>query len=266
MYMVIFFSIMDQKFEFSYVGRLFLTLTWTHFKMRYYGSILGYVWSLLKPLALFGVLYIVFTMFMKQSAPHYKLFLLLGIILWNFFVEATTAGMNGFIGNYTLIRKVYLPRIILVASAVSSAFLGLLFNMVIFFVFALIDGLSWHPRMLWFLPLILAVYLLAMGIGLILSIVVVKIRDTINLWEVAMQLGFWLTPVMYPMSSVPEKWRFYVYLNPMSGILDYSRNFLVGTGQVTPIGYAYVIGISLTLFGLGVFVFKWKEAEMTEDL
>jgi ABC-type polysaccharide/polyol phosphate export permease len=105
-----------------------------------------------------------------------------------------------------------------------------------------------------------------MGIGLILSIVVVKIRDTINLWEVAVQLGFWLTPVMYPMSSVPEKWRFYVYLNPMSGILDYSRNFLVGTGQVTPIGYAYVIGISLVLFGLGVFVFKWKEAEMTEDL
>jgi ABC-type polysaccharide/polyol phosphate export permease len=234
--------------------------------MRYYGSILGYIWSLLKPLALFGVLYIVFTMFMKQSAPHYKLFLLLGIILWNFFVEATTAGMNSFIGNYTLIRKVYLPRIILVAAAVSSALLGLFFNLLIFLVFALIDGLSWHPRMLWFLPLVLALYLLAMGIGLILSIVVVKIRDTINLWEVAVQLGFWLTPVMYPMSSVPEKWRFYVYLNPMSGILDYSRNFLVGTGQVTPVGYAYVIGISLFLFVLGVFVFKWKEAEMTEDL
>jgi len=257
---------MNQQFKLSYTWRLFYTLTWTNFKMRYYGSILGYIWSLLKPLALFGVLYIVFTMFMKQSAPHYKLFLLLGIILWNFFVEATTAGMSGFIGNYTLIRKVYLPRIILVASAVSSAFLGLFFNLVIFFVFALIDGLSWHPRMLWFLPLVIALYLLAMGIGLILSIVVVKIRDTINLWEVAVQLGFWLTPVMYPMSSVPEKWRFYVYLNPMSGILDYSRNFLVGTGQVTPIGYAYVIGIGLALFILGVFVFKWKEAEMTEDL
>jgi len=257
---------MNQKLELSYVWRLFLTMTWTQFKMRYYGSILGYIWSLLKPLALFGVLYIVFTLFMKQSAPHYKLFLLLGIILWNFFVESTTAGMNGFIGNYTLIRKVYLPRIILVASAVSSAFLGLFFNLLIFFVFALVDGIEWHPRMLWFLPLVLAVYLLAMGIGLILSIIVVKIRDTINLWEVAVQLGFWLTPVMYPMSSVPEKWRFYVYLNPMSGILDYSRNFLVGTGQVTPLGYAYVIGISFALFGLGVLVFKWKEAEMTEDL
>lgn len=234
--------------------------------MRYYGSWLGYIWSLLRPLALFGVLYVVFTMFMNQSAPHYKLFLLLGIMLWTFFSEATIAGMNGFIGNYTLIRKVYLPRIILVMAAVSSAFIGLFFNLIIFFIFAIFDGIAWNWRMLWFLPLVGALYLLALGVGLILSIVVVKIRDTINLWEVAIQLGFWLTPVMYPMSNVPEKWRFYVYLNPMSGILDYSRNFLVGTGEVTPIGYLYVIGISVFLFITGVLVFKWKEAEMTEDL
>ncbi|MEI8293318.1 MAG: ABC transporter permease [bacterium] len=257
---------MNQQFELNYIWRLFCTLTWTNFKMRYYGSILGYIWSLLKPLALFGVLYIVFTMFMKQSAPHYKLFLLLGIILWNFFVESTTAGMNGFIGNYTLIRKIYLPRIVLVLSAVSSAFVGLLFNLVTFFLFALFDGIDWHWRMLWFVPLVGALYLLALGIGLLLSIVVVKIRDTINLWEVAIQLGFWFTPVMYPMSNVPEKWRFYMYINPMSGILDYSRNFLVGTGQVTPIGFSYVLAISSLIFATGVFVFQSKQAEMTEDL
>ena len=253
-------------FDPNYLLRLFVTLTWTQFKMRYYGSWLGYIWSLLRPLALFGVLYIVFTMFMKQSAPHYKLFLLLGIMLWTFFSEATIAGMNGFIGNYTLIRKVYLPRIVLVIASVSSAFVGLLFNLAIFFLFALFDGIEWHWRMLWFLPLVLALDLLALGVGLLLSIVVVKIRDTINLWEVAIQLGFWLTPVMYPMSTVPEKWRFYMYLNPMSGILDYSRNFLVGTGEVTPIGYFYVIAMSALIFAAGVFVFKWKEAEMTEDL
>lgn len=250
----------------AYYWRLFCVLTWTQFKMRYYGSWLGYIWSLLRPLALFGVLYIVFTMFMKQSAPHYKLFLLLGIMLWTFFSEATIAGMNGFIGNYTLIRKVYLPRIILVLASVSSSFVGLFFNLLIFFVFALFDGIEWHLRMLWFLPLVVALYLLAVGVGLILSIIVVKIRDAINFWEVAIQLGFWLTPVMYPMSNVPEKWRFYVYLNPMSGILDYSRNFLVGTGQVTPLGYTYVLVMCCFLFVLGVVIFKWKEAEMTEDL
>jgi len=252
--------------DLSYTWRLFTTLTWTNFKMRYYGSILGYIWSLLKPLALFGVLYLVFTFVMRQNSPHYKLFLLLGIILWEFFSQATSAGMMGFIGNYQMIRKVYLPRVVLVAAAVSASFIGLFFNLLVFTVFALIDGISWHWRMLWFLPLLLALYLLCMGIGLILSIVVVKVRDMISLWEVAIQLGFWMTPIMYPMSKVPEKLRFYYFLNPMSGIMDYSRHFLIGLGGVTKIGYCYVLGVSLAIFFLGMAVFKAKEGEMTEDL
>ncbi len=252
--------------DLAYTWRLFTTLTWTNFKMRYYGSILGYIWSLLKPLAMFGVLYIVFTYIMVQKEPHFKTFLLLGIILWEFFSQATSAGMMGFIGNYQMIRKVYLPRIILVAAAVSSAFLGLLFNLVVFFIFSAVDKISWNFGMLWFLPLLGAIYLLTMGIGLILSIVVVKVRDMISLWEVVIQLGFWCTPIMYPMSRVPEKWRFFYFLNPMAGILDYSRHFLIGLGNVTQLGYCYVLAISLLFFLLGVFVFKHKEGEMTEDL
>ena len=252
--------------DLAYYWRLFTKLTWTNFKLRYYGSYLGYVWSLLKPLGLFGVLYIVFTVVMKQSAPHYGLFLLLGIILWDFFVSGTMAGMNGFIGNYAMIRKVYLPRIVLVAAAVSSAFVGFFFNIIIFFFFAVLDGVSWHPRMLWMIPLIGALYLFVMGVGLILSIVVVKVRDTLSLWEVATQLGFWLTPVMYPMSQVPENWRFYLFLNPMSGVLDYSRYLLIGLGGLTKIGYCYVLGVSLMVFALGVLVFKTKEGDMVEDL
>jgi ABC-2 type transport system permease protein len=250
----------------AYRWRLFTTLTWTNFKMRYYGSILGYVWSLFKPLALFGVLYVVFTVVMKQNAPHYKLFLLFGVIIWDFFVQGTNAGMNGFIGNYQMIRKVYLPRIILVMAAVSGAFIGFFFNLIVFLIFAFFDGIDWTTRMLWFLPLVIAIYLLVMGIGLILSIVVVKVRDTLSLWEVVTQLGFWFTPVMYPMSNVPEKYRFYEFLNPMSGILEYSRYVLVGIGEASKIGYCYVLGISFGVFLFGILFFKWKEAEMVEDL
>jgi len=252
--------------DLAYKWRLFTMLTWTNFKMRYYGSILGYVWSLLKPLAMFGVLYVVFTVVMKQNAPHYKLFLLLGIIIWDFFVSGTMAGMNGFIGNYQMIRKVYLPRIILVMAAVSGAFIGFFFNLIVFLIFALLDGVDWSLRMLWFIPLVFALYLLVMGIGLILSIVVVKVRDTLSLWEVVAQLGFWFTPVMYPMSNVPANYRFYEFLNPMSGILEYSRYVLIGLGGLTKTGYCYVLGISIIVFFLGVLVFKWKEAEMVEDL
>ena len=252
--------------DLAYTWRLFTTLTWTNFKMRYYGSILGYIWSLLKPLALFGVIYLVFTIMMKQSGPHHGLFILLGIILWDYFGQATSAGMMGFIGNYQMIRKVHLPRVVLIAAAVSAAFIGLLFNLIVFFVFALFDGIEWHFRMLWFLPLLLALYLLTLGIGLILSIIVVKVRDMISLWEVAIQLGFWVTPIIYPRSIVPSYLRTYMFLNPMSGILTYSRYLLVGIGGLTKIGYAYDLLISLGFFVLGWVIFKWKEGAMVEDL
>jgi ABC-type polysaccharide/polyol phosphate export permease len=252
--------------DLAYYYRLFTTLTWTNFKLRYYGSFLGYFWSLLKPLGLFGVLYIVFTVYMKQATPHYKLFLLLGIILWEFFSQGTMTGMNGFIGNYTLIRKVSLPRIILVMAAVTSSFIGFLANMVIFLVFAAFDGIEWGFRMLWFIPLVISLYMLVTGIGLILSILIVKIRDMLTLWEVAIQLGFWLTPVMYPMRLVPPQWRFALFLNPMSGILEYSRYVLVGIGGVTKIGFCYVGVISLVIFVSGVILFIRKEADMVENL
>lgn len=250
----------------AYYWRLFCVLTWTTFKLRYYGSILGYIWSFLRPLALFGVLYLVFSYVMRVDAPNYKLFLLLGIILWTFFFESTMAGMNGFIGNYILIRKINLPRIVLVLSAISAPFVGLFFNLLVFLVFAIIDGITWSWKMLWFFPVLLCLYMLAIGVGLFLSIIVVKIRDTTSLWEVATQLGFWLTPIMYPMSKIPDQYRFWMFLNPMSGILEYSRAFLIGIGGYTAIGLIYVFGISAAILGGGILFFKWKEAEMVEDL
>ncbi len=252
--------------DLRFCWRLFATLTWTTFKLRYYGSVLGYIWSLLQPLALFAVLYIVFTVVWRIDTPHYKLFLLLGIILWQFFVQGTTEGMRGLIGNYQMIRKVSLPRIVLVAAAVSSSFVALFFNLIIFAIFALFEGVPFHPRIFWFLPLLACLYLLTLGVALILSIVVVRVRDTINIWEVATNLGFWITPVMYPMSKVPEEWRFYVFINPLAGILDYSRHFLVGLGGATQIGYLYVVGVSLAVFLGGVWFFQAKHFEMTEDL
>jgi len=252
--------------DLAYQWRLFTTLTWTNFKLRYYGSFLGYFWSLLKPLGLFGVLYMVFTVFLKQSSPHYGISLLLGIILWDFFVAGTTAGMNGFIGSYQLIRKIYLPRIILVAAAVASTFIGFFFNLIIFAVFALLDGVVFTPKAMWFLPLVFALYLIVTGLGFILSIVVVKVRDVLSLWDLATQLGFWATPIVYKMSTVPEKWRFLIFLNPMSGIIEYCRYVLLGIGGLTKIGFIYIIILSIVISVIGLVVFKTKEGEMVEDL
>lgn len=227
---------------------------------------MGYIWSFLRPLALFGVLYLVFSYIMRIDAPNYKLFLLLGIILWTFFSESTTAGMNALIANYILIRKINLPRIVLVLSAVSAQFVGLFFNLLVFLVFACIDGINWTWKMLYFFPVLFCLYILAIGVALFLSIIVVKIRDTNSLWEVAIQLGFWLTPIMYPMSKIPVEYRFYMFLNPMSGILEYSRAFLIGIGQYTRIGLLYVLAISIGILLAGILFFRWKEAEIVEEL
>jgi ABC-type polysaccharide/polyol phosphate export permease len=151
-------------------------------------------------------------------------------------------------------------------SAVTSTIIGFFANMMIFFLFAAVDGIEWNVRMLWFLPLIVALYALVMGIGSILSIIIVKLRDMLTLWEVALQLGFWFTPIMYPMKLVPSEWRFALFLNPMSGILEYSRYVLIGLGGVTKTGYCYVCAVSMVVFILGTVLFIRKEADMVENL
>ncbi len=256
----------SQYHKFSHLWTLFYTLTWTTFKLRYYGNFLGYVWSLLQPLSLFAIMYVVFTIVWKIDTPHYSMFLLLGIIIWQFFVSGTTDGMKAFIGNYQMIRKVYLPRIVLVAASATSSLIGFLLNLLVFFVFALFEGVPFTWKVIYFLPLLVAVYFLILGISLILSIVVVRLRDMQNLWEVVTTLGFWVTPVMYPMIKVPEEWRFYMFLNPISGILEYSRYFLVGIGSVTHLGYFYVIGFSIAILAFGIYYFEKKNPEMTEEL
>jgi len=257
---------MTGQFDYAYIWRLFSTLAWNEFKMRYYGSVLGYLWSLLQPLTLFVVLYIVFTYYMRIDTPHYKSNLLLGMILWNFFAEATGSGIQSLISRYTLIRTLYFPRVILVASSVSTSFIGLLLNLVVFFMIAAWDQVTPHFSMLLFLPLLVCLYFATMGVSMILAVMIIQIRDLGSIWTLAIQVGFWATPVIYPMSLVPEKWRFYLFLNPMAGILEYSKASLVGTGEITVEGYLYVLISSLVLFVLGIFVFKNREPIVVEEL
>jgi ABC-type polysaccharide/polyol phosphate export permease len=174
--------------------------------------------------------------------------------------------MKAFIGNYQMIRKVYLPRIVLVAASATSSLIGLLLNLLVFFIFAFFEGVQFTWKVLYFIPLLVALYFIVLGVSLILSIVVVRIRDMQNLWEVLTTLGFWLSPVMYPMSKIPEEWRFYMFINPISGLLEYSRYFLVGIGGVTHAGYFYVLSTSVIILAAGIYYFEKKNPEMTEEL
>jgi ABC-2 type transport system permease protein len=191
----------------------------TDFKMRYYGSLFGYLWSLAKPLLIFIVLYIVFSIFMNFDIPNFQLYLLSGIIIWNFFAEGTIFGLNSLISKNNLLRNIYFPRILLVISSVLNAFFTLLINLIIFFAVFFVTGLDFDLKIL-LIPFYLFVLLiLVISFSLFFSVLQVRFRDISQIWEVFLQLGFFLTPIIYPVTFIPEKYKFFIFLNPVANIV-----------------------------------------------
>ncbi|MDQ5958604.1 MAG: type transport system permease protein [Patescibacteria group bacterium] len=197
----------------------------TDFKVRYQGSVLGYAWSVLKPLFLFAILYIVFVKFLGvgKGIPHYGVALLFGIVLWSFFAEATVTGMNAIVNRADLIKKISIPRYLVVVSSVSSAFINLIINLLVVLLFAIIDGVD--PLKTWLLIPLFVIELLAFALALsfFLSALYVKYRDAAYIWEVLLQAAFYATPILYPLSYVADKYHKLIMLNPMAQIIQDSR-------------------------------------------
>ncbi len=212
----------------------------TDFKLRYQGSALGYLWSLLKPLFVFAILYTVFGLLIKLGTiEHYPQYLLLGVVLWGFFTEATAQGMNAIVGRGDLIRKINFPKYIIVISATVSAFINLLFNMAVLLIFVLVGGVDILRQEVLLLPiLILELYVLALALAFFLSALYVKFRDVSYIWEILMQAAFYLTPILYPMSEVIKRseviaqWQL---LNPVAQIIQDARYVLI-THQTATLG------------------------------
>ncbi len=198
----------------------------TDFKLRYQGSALGYAWSLLRPLLLFVILYIVFVKFLKLGAgiPHYPVYLLLGIVIWNFFNEMTVQSLSSIVGRGDLIRKIKIPRWIIVLSSSISALINLFLNLIVIIVFMIVNHVDVTPTILW-VPLILVeVYLFALGLSMFLSAAFVKFRDVNYIWEVILQAGFYLTPILYPLSQIPNlTFQKLILINPMGQAIQDAR-------------------------------------------
>lgn len=186
---------------FSRRNRILLReLVITDFKLRYQGSILGYLWSLLKPLLLFAILYVVFANFLKIGAniEHFAVYLLLGIVMWTFFVEATSQGMGAIVSRGDLIRKINFPKYIIVISGTISALINLILNLIVVSIFIVLNGVELHWTLLLLPVYILELYVFALAIAFLLSAVYVKYRDIGHIWEVFMQGVFYATPILYP--------------------------------------------------------------------
>lgn len=207
----------------------------TDFKVRYQNSVLGYMWSLLKPLFLFAILYIVFTYIIPlgKGVAHYPVYLLAGIVLWNFFVESTMIGASSVVARGDLIRKIRIPRYLVVLSSSLSALINLGLSLIVVFIFALFNGVM--PALSWFLiiPLIIELFVLAQGMSFLLAALFVKFRDITYIWEIVLQAGFYATPIIYPFTNVPERYHKWFFMNPMAQIIQDVRYAVVTDTSVT---------------------------------
>ena len=244
------------------------------FKIRYQGSVLGYLWSLVRPLSLFAVLYVMFTMVFKvgDQIPHYGVYLLLGVMLWNFFTEATNNGLSSLVDRGDMIRKVYTPKYAIVLAAVFSASVNLVINLLVVFIFALINGVQFDLGRLLLAPIpILQMVIFALGISFLLSSLYVKFRDVKYIWELLLQIGFYASAVLYPVSLVPEAFRFILFMNPVTQSLQDARFAIVYDGTHTAIStmgsYAFIpYLIVLLLTALSIWYFRKSNKLIAEEL
>lgn len=253
------------------------TLSTSEFKLRYAGSYLGYFWSLSKPLVLFAVLYYVFTEILRFGAgvPNYALHLLLGIVLWTFFLECTMTSTTILVARADMLRKVAFPRVALPVSVSITAALTLFLNLIAVLGVLLFAGIE--PTMGWLIfPLVLVqLYVLALGMSLILSSLYVDYRDVGQVWELGAQVLFYASPIVYPLtflSEVPDWLRSIALVNPIGQIVSQSRQLLIsdaaGNYAVTagsPTMYApYVItGAALVC---GLLIYHRTSSRMIERL
>lgn len=262
---------------FSKKNRALLSeLVRTDFKLRYQGSAIGYMWSLLRPLFMFVILYAVFAVVFKvgEDIPNYPIYLFVGIVLWSFFSEMTSQSLGSIVGRGDLIRKIRIPRWMIIVSTSISALINLTLNMVIVIVFAFISGMDFRLSAVLFPFYIVEIYLFALGLSLILSAMFVKYRDVSFIWEVFLQAGFYITPILYPMTLISNvSVQKLLLINPLAQAIQGARNVFV-TNQTITIGsvfrspVAFVIPVIIVILFLifGILYFRKEAPYFAENL
>jgi len=261
--------------------RRFLTLTWTmavlEFRLRFFGSVLGYLWQLMRPLLLFGVIYLVFTKAFQLSSgvPFYSVTLLTGIVLFTFFGDATGGAVSAVVDRENIVRKIHFPRLAIPAAVVLTALFNLLLNLLAVGVFLIAAGVE--VRWSWLeLPLLLGyLVVLAFGLAMLLSSLYVRYRDVRPIWDVTLQIVFYGSPVLYVLEKIPshQLQELMLHLNPLAPLLQQVRHAIID--PTTPSAAAMMggwwhlaapLGIVSGLSVLGLLVYSRQAPRIAEDL
>ena len=262
--------------------RRFFDLLWlmstTEFKRTYFGTVLGYVWSLIRPLMLFGVLLFVFTQVFKigSGLPYYPVLLLLGIVLFTFFQEATQAAVTSVVSQEGVVRKTQFPRLVIPLTVVLTAIFNLCLNLVIVFAFILAWGVDPMWTWLLFIPALAVLFVLTAAMSMMLSVLSVRFRDVAIIWTVLAQMLFYATPILYPLGkpglddpSIEE----ILMLNPLAAIFEQIRVWMLepnAPSAVEAAGGALhllpAVAIFVAICVYGAWVFNRDAPRIAEEL
>jgi lipopolysaccharide transport system permease protein len=235
-------------------------------KIRYRNSVLGILWSVIEPLLLLGVLFVVFSTMFKFDIENFPIYLLLGLITWNFFKNGTSIALGSLTNRSALISQIYFPRAIPGLSAGVTASIMLITELVILAVFMIVLNFTPSLTILYLIPIFLLEFLLILGIALPLSVLNAKFKDTEFIWGVILQAGFFLTPIFYQFDMLPETVRNVLQFSPMVQIVTMAHHVtLYGElPSVNSILYA-IFSVSI-IVGVGYLIFRKLQARIVEEM
>jgi lipopolysaccharide transport system permease protein len=243
---------------------LIWTLVRTDFKARYHGTLGGFVWALLKPMSMFVVLMSVFS-FLFAANPRYKLDLIVGLFLWDFFAEGSKSGLMSLHARGYLLTKSRVPAWILVVTSISNAIITLAVFTAVIVVFLSAAG---HQPTLEalaaFAAYCAALIAIVTGFSLAASVLFIRYRDLNQVWDMALQAGFFIAPIVYPLAILPERFHFYLYVWPPTPIIEFSRAVLVAGAMPTARGHLYLLGDASICLGVGILIFRWLSPRASE--
>lgn len=240
----------------------------TDFKLRYNSSILGYLWSLLKPLSIFLILNFVFSNIFGKTDPHYSLKLLTSIIIWNFFAEGTMTGLTSIQAKSGILTKIYIPKWTIIVAATSHILITYCLNIAVlicFFIFYQFFPNFWDILM--FIYYSILTYILILSISLITAPLNIRFRDLHQIWEVLLVGGFYAAPIIYPMEVIPEFLHWILQINPMTFIIQYTQYILFSPDfSLRILPNLIYLGFIATLFAIAVFSFKKLSTRIIEEI
>jgi lipopolysaccharide transport system permease protein len=240
------------------------TLVRTDFKARYHGTLGGFMWALLKPLSMFAVLMGVFS-FLFAANPTYKLDLIVGLFLWDFFAEGTKTGLMSLSARGYLLTKAKVAPWILVVTSISNAIITLAVFSLVMTVFLIGAG---HPPsaigLTAFAGYCVALGAIVVGFSLASSVMFLRYRDLNQVWEVIVQAGFFIAPIIYPLGILPERFHFYLYIWPPTPIIEFSRAALVTGVMPSARGHLYLAADAAFCLLIGIVIFRWLSPRAAE--